>query len=42
VALDIGADGCTPLGEQAKKRGRDLKNELSRRGISFDPIAWPE
>ncbi|MGB3487199.1 MAG: hypothetical protein WBA62_03780 [Xanthobacteraceae bacterium] len=42
VALDIGADGCTLLGEQAKKRGRDLENELRRRGISFDPIGWPE
>ncbi|MGB6080267.1 MAG: hypothetical protein WBF99_12485 [Xanthobacteraceae bacterium] len=42
VALDIGVDGRTLLGEQARKRARALEDELTRRGIDFEPIVWPE
>ncbi|MGX9390485.1 hypothetical protein ACWX0K_07270 [Nitrobacteraceae bacterium UC4446_H13] len=42
VALDIGADGRSLLGEQARKRAKALENELTRRGIEFEPIAWRE
>ena len=41
VALDIGVDGRSFLGEQARKRARDLEDELTRRGIDFEPIVWP-
>jgi hypothetical protein len=39
---NIGVGRYTLLGEQARKRGRDLEEELRRRGITFDPIVWPE
>jgi hypothetical protein len=39
---NIGVGRYTLLGEQARKRGRDLEEELRRRGITFDPIIWPE
>jgi hypothetical protein len=42
VALDVGTDGRSLLGEQARKRAKALENELTRRGIEFEPIAWPE
>ncbi|MBN8979437.1 MAG: hypothetical protein J0I08_23510 [Rhizobiales bacterium] len=42
VALDIGVDGRTLLGEQARKRAKALEDELTRRGIEFEPIVWPE
>lgn len=42
VALDIGVDGHTLLGEQARKRAKALEDELTRRGIKFEPIVWPE
>jgi hypothetical protein len=42
VALDIGLDGRTLLGEQARKRAKALEGELTRRGIEFEPIAWPD
>ena len=42
VALGIGVDGRTLLGEQARKRAKTLEDELTRRGIDFEPIVWPE
>lgn len=42
VALDVGVDRYTLLGEQARKRARALEDELVRRGIEFEPIIWPE
>lgn len=42
VALGIGVDARTFLGEQARKRAKALEDELTRRGIEFEPIAWPE
>ena len=41
VALGIGVDGRTLLGEQARKRAKTLEDELRRRGIDFEPIIWP-
>ncbi len=41
VALDIGTDRYTLLGEQARKRAKALEDELTRRGIEFAPVAWP-
>ncbi len=41
VALDTGTNDLFLLGEQARKRARDLEEELRRRGIDFDPIVWP-
>jgi hypothetical protein len=41
VALGIGVDGRSFLGDQARKRARDLEDELRRRGIEFEPIVWP-
>jgi hypothetical protein len=41
AALDIGVDGYTLLGEQARKHAKALENELARRSIDFDPIIWP-
>jgi hypothetical protein len=41
VALDIGVDRYTLLGEQARKRAKTLEDELTRRGIDFEPIVWP-
>ncbi|MGB5902530.1 MAG: hypothetical protein WBH00_06720 [Xanthobacteraceae bacterium] len=42
VALGIGVDRHTVLGEQARKRAKTLEDELTRRGIDFEPIVWPE
>ncbi len=42
VALGIGVDARTFLGEQARKRANALEDELTRRGIDFELIAWPE
>jgi hypothetical protein len=42
VALDVGTDGRSLLGEQARKRAKAIENELTRRGIEFEPIAWRE
>lgn len=42
VALGIGVDGRTFLGEQARKRAKALEDELTRRGIEFESIVWPE
>jgi hypothetical protein len=42
VALDIGADGGTLLGEQARKRAKAFEDELAQRGVHFEPIIWPE
>jgi len=42
VALDIGVNRYTLLGEQARKRAKTLEDELTRRGIDFEPIVWPE
>ena len=41
VALGIGVDGCTLFGGQARKRAKTLEDELTRRGIDFEPIVWP-
>jgi hypothetical protein len=41
VALDIGTDRYTLLGEQARKRAKALEDELTRRGIEFAPVVWP-
>ena len=41
VALDIGVDVRTLLGEQARKRAEALEDELTRREIKFEPIVWP-
>jgi hypothetical protein len=41
VALDIGVDRYTLLGEKARKRAKTPEDELTRRGIEFEPIAWP-
>jgi hypothetical protein len=41
VALDIGVGRYTLLGEQARKRAKALEDELTRRGIDFEPIVWP-
>lgn len=42
VALGIGVDRHTVLGEQARKRAKALEDELTRRGIEFEAIAWPD
>lgn len=42
AAIGIGTDDQTMLGEQARKRAVDIEAELLRRGIAFEPIAWPE
>lgn len=42
VGLGIGVDRNTVLGEQARKRAKTFEDELTRRGIEFEPIAWPE
>lgn len=42
LALGIGVDRDTVLGEQARKRAKTLEDELARRGIEFEPIIWPE
>ena len=41
VGLDIGVDPYTLLGDQARKRAKNLEDELTRRGIAFEPIVWP-
>ena len=41
LALKIGVDGYTFLGEQARKRARQIEDELQRRGIAFDPLVFP-
>lgn len=38
VALDIGTDDFTLLGEQARKRCRSPKDELRHHGIAFKQI----
>jgi hypothetical protein len=42
VALDIGVDRYTLLGEQARKCAKALEDELTRRGMEFEPIVWPD
>jgi hypothetical protein len=41
VALDIGVGRYTLLGEQARKHAKALEDELTRRGMEFEPIVWP-
>jgi hypothetical protein len=41
LELDIGIDRYTLLGEQAKKRARQIEDELQRRGVAFDPLVFP-
>jgi hypothetical protein len=41
VALDIGVGRYTLLGEQARRRAKALEDELTRRGIDFEPTVWP-
>jgi hypothetical protein len=42
VEADIGFEGHRLLGEQARRIAREVEDELTRRGIEFEPIAWPE
>jgi len=42
VALDIGVDGRTFFGELARKRAQYFEDEMTQRGIYFEPIVWPE
>lgn len=42
LTLEIGADGRALLGEQARKRARNIEDELMRRGIAFEAIMFPD
>jgi hypothetical protein len=41
LALDIGVDRYTLLGEQARKRAKSIEDELQRRGVTVDPLIIP-
>lgn len=41
LALDIGVDRYTSLGEQARKRAKSIEDELQRRGVAVDPLIIP-
>ena len=41
VEADTGFEGHRLLGEQARRIARQVEDELTRRGIDFEPIVWP-
>jgi hypothetical protein len=42
VALASGTDLGLVLGEAARKRARDIEEEMTARRLTFIPLVWPD